>query len=682
MRRFFRVTRRRVLLAATFAAIVVLAGYGILLLLRDRPRFDEAAWGEAVEILREEVGEEAVDAGLFSVPRVKVSPPRKGSLAMHTYAGLTIFVRIDPSHSRLLCCETDWAVYSGKYTWKTAPLDRAQARHIARVVSYLSVVKASGSAEGGHAISSHYGARARVAPRARRGSAPPTVEIGASPSATGIRMGSIPPPGAIARMVAAGCCKRLMRRLAGADDLSWSSAPENLGPAVFDALDAACPPFSEADQKLVEVCVHRPPFLPRAETLAVIHRLKQPPLAPWLKRLPFVGRFFKAPRRPLDVGYPSNLAWAIETFTGKSPSDRVRLLAEAAGASTHDGRARFSFAARYLPEELTALCLREFHSLPQGIRWFPLLDYESHFGNEVEVAERALDDESAFVRVVALAAMHRLTGDERYLSELIATAEKAPPDTKAVRRAVTLVTERYPRAAYNDEIDAFVRRNAGSGDDWAVVRYLLKRGGDENIRFVISVFGGRLPLVDFPHGELAPMSWRVRAVRQIAERRVPQGVEALLDYASWPTPKGEEELRDEVFAALATTGDARALELLVRIAASAESNPLPPRRMPVRGAGGWVSFMHDLPDSATVLANSLEEIQARCADSPLDYVQGLGATARAQGRFPRRAIEVLADEYDDVQLQAFLAGERYLEVAGYIYAALCERRIRRDHDRE
>jgi len=101
---------KRIVVAVVAVALVHAGFYFVPRYRATRPRFDEAAWKDAVAMLKGEIGEAAVEKGSFVIPRLPVNPPCEGFLyasedCVGPWHGVEAFlsIRLDGGYALLVC---------------------------------------------------------------------------------------------------------------------------------------------------------------------------------------------------------------------------------------------------------------------------------------------------------------------------------------------------------------------------------------------------------------------------------------------------------------------------------------------------------------------------------------------------------------------------------------------------
>lgn len=153
--------RKRLLVAVLAIAAVHASFYYIPRWWLTRPRFDEAAWREAVEILKADVGAAAVEKGLFSIPRIPVSTPyevvtsatmtARDSTPLLPYGQRQkeVWLRLGGDDCAMLFTKSHTG-FSGQPvidSIEACRLGPAEARHVWRVLKYLSTAPSTAASK-------------------------------------------------------------------------------------------------------------------------------------------------------------------------------------------------------------------------------------------------------------------------------------------------------------------------------------------------------------------------------------------------------------------------------------------------------------------------------------------------------------------------------------------------------
>jgi len=133
--------RKRILIAVIAIAVVHLAFYAVPRVYCTWPRFHEAECNEAVGILKETIGAEAVERGIVTIPRRGVSLPYRGVAGLHDWnpAGVNVYMVVGPENFVIRKSHQYGTAPDVPEVW---PLSDAEARSLFAAALYLEGAKA------------------------------------------------------------------------------------------------------------------------------------------------------------------------------------------------------------------------------------------------------------------------------------------------------------------------------------------------------------------------------------------------------------------------------------------------------------------------------------------------------------------------------------------------------------
>lgn len=667
----------------TFAAAVVAVHFAFYFPPRysaTRPAFDQEAYDKAVETLKAEVGSPAVDAGVFTIPKVPISCPYRGE-AIVQGGEADVFLDIESAGGRLMYEPDDQA-------W-TAAISREDARRIWDVISYLKLTRATGSTD---IVRVNYVPALKFADRtwlkARVERVDDALSAGCAPaSAAGCR--------AIARYIHA---------LDRSKDIAWTHDNAVVESVLVSTLNRSIPQRSSGGG------VHdmaNALWLDAAEThLAWLASAKAAPFfrariragrgyGDWAGRLPLVGRYL-GPSNSIQVYSP----WTWERLAGKPPDEQLAIASSAAFDPASPDKNEWYAAMRFLignrPDEFRERCIQFYQT--QGLAGdthnLQCLDcYQEVFPGDyslVDILSRTpgFDDDPR-----ALGKAYAITKKREYLDALMQYALRSPDcltrssDPAVARFAETLARERgmakpFDIASeelallyYSDrslsEIPEFLFAHAPlAANGNFLFMALAQRRSAEDKRFLVSVAVGEAP----EYSEVSKQvesRLRGNAIGALEGRRELLDNDTagrLVDYLDGePEPFADEApFVNGIIRVLDGSKSQRAREFVEKVWA---------QDYDAYDRGGSVSYAR-LYNISRAEHNNLWRtrvlLNVRCSANPLDALLKMPSSERKSLAY--QLDMALVDEYSSGDLERLLADEKYASICGHVYAALVARR--------
>jgi hypothetical protein len=679
-RRHRRLSIKLAVLATVVVLAVAMLWYVVPRMILSRPVFLPEAAETAFAILKEEVGLQAVENGIFEVPHRKVRVPFNGQ-ALVCYRDenerwdFCLLVR-GGKGQLLLWRSRSISPLSWNYLPPaTAAMGREETRKLWLALALLISVQARDGEQVQEVNVAHLlHDMAVLADRTWPGNRLVRNEYGLTWFAT------------LEQLVRGACLFRLVKETCEREGLSWQTDDAAVGAARLESLRASFPPESWAQSVWLQSTVGELELTPDEGALRFLRRVERFRLARetrgWLERIPILGRMFARPPlldRFIVPEVADNIAY-IEQYGGGTREELVAK-AEASAFDSSLDKADRQIARRYLcrmsHERFVGAFARNFASLPLVEKATATTFYASDFGEDQTVALTAIDDDAPIIAAAACYQLYRITKDGAYLRKLMESAYPQPESGKpACGNAVRFL--RYILWEHPDRQDlvAFVRDHFRY-ETWIEAVYSLgEAGGAENASFLASLAfqpGGIVP-DGTPREDCLHM--RCTAARQLASTREPLAEEAFMRYLESAPMPGEEALRDVVIVSLAHCGGKRGLELLKQLRDRERANPSMSR---TAEGDGWL-----LPEDESIvlyqeprqplelLEGAILELEARTADSPAEFLANLGSEEIAD--LEGQLHSILAERYGTDELQVLLADNRLTSIRIYVYLALRKKR--------
>jgi len=638
--------KKRVLIAVIAIAVIHALFVFVPRWWATRPRFDEAAWREAVEILKADVGAAAVEKGTFGIPRIKVKPPYRKVVEI----GKHLCMLVDGAGASLVYVGTarGESESSGRVERLTAKIGRKKVDGILGALEYTRRINVLSNPE--------YRA-------------------------------FLPVP--LSRYLGWRYEEAIVRRALEDNEIKWSddkaefmrmllvSFRRCIVPSTNDEVNWAGVAAGEIAANDLDGVAVVAKALGRVE---LAQRIAKSKFAPgFLKR---ETRLYSLDRTAAELSHYVDMAG---TIAGKTEEERVKKAAESAFDTVLDPKRRYyarDFLVERRPEEFVELYLAKQDALPTSERVFLLTFYDSYFGADRRVAEAGTSDPSPVIRSMAHLQMYKMTkdmADIEKLKELLLIPENQGGAAGVAARMLCLAYTKFdgPR-----EIPDFLEEHFEAAP-WSAVEAAKVRGSakDLDLLVLMTVDAARTRFVSDKEDALLLRELAARRLRGISREDV---IERLIGYASGETPEEELGVKMEVIGVLGASGSSKALSFLDGF-----------RRKEEEGARGnrgqapanrrYEGYAHEYTPMAQVARRAHVEAAARCSASPVDFLSNLSEEYMAilaeidSARLPNperkdKVAEILADSYTVEQLQGMLADEKYGGLFGHIYAAIEEKR--------
>jgi len=677
-----------------FAAVAVIH-FAFYLLPRysaTRPRFDEAAYNEAVALLKEEVGA-AADAGVITIPRVPVACPYYGELFVVGFdpdRDSGIFLDFRGGETRLIL-HTGIPNEPGRPPEaRMARLERDQARRIWDTLYYLSEIEERSD---WRVLSMAGVAEMKLADR--------TWPKGRVSWCFGGRGNwSLFEADAGGRAVG-----RYVRSLLASNAFAWTGDRGEIEAAFIDTLRRTLSSRDEDEPHWVNDgwMRHAESYLlsfasAKARPFFMAQYRKSMGFGGWLERAPLVGRFFRPSENAFGTGYP----WVFDTLSRMSPEEQLATVSSTAFDPKNpykgDKSAAMWFLCRHWPQEYRRLCIERFKQLGIKGGWEYLGYYKEACPGDTTLADIISrdsgidDDPQAFVELYRLTSRHEfidrlmqyaLRSSEGYVAPRYPDATtgtlnlyflkspiKSPFDVAAVQLGRIYSADRS-----QTDIPEFLFKHARLAKAASFIGVLAGRGSPEDRQFLVSVALNEIPefaalppdaVRDLRLGAILPfINWPWSNKSGLMDEAVAERFVRYLEPR--PEPAADESLYvNDMIAALAGVKSQRALDFVEKICAEDDSTPEGAAR------ASYVSTYKISRQESAPLYKSLMSLRVRCAASPIDALLALKAPSLALR--DGEVVRALADEYSEGDLESFLAESEYESIRGLVYSALVAKR--------
>jgi hypothetical protein len=691
---------RRVLAAAVVAGLV-LAGVVYLAARggRARPVFREDAWTEAVEILREEVGAEAVEKGLFTIPRREI-PLREG-VGMYLHVNMyspRVPDRWPSSKSRELIVkflfdgdDSFITVSEGIFRRRSTPqfrrelriarLSREDAARMAAVFCYLDcavaprleplptngveLVKTLGWGHGGG-----WQFFWEVLPK--------TWEAERSARKGWTYLGTL--LAVLRKRLALAYWARLV-----AEGLPFAATAEEAGALATEVVSLNKGRLEQRWRRsvvawavhVIDRHMYKPavPVLEDLQRICDVHELRRKwqgkPILEWF-----------APDWPaLDGDNIAYIIATVEEFGDMSDEDALDALAAKAYARG-DGSGTIAYAkhlAEFQPGRTPSVLLENYPAFTRDRGIWTLYHFYEHCSGDPALARLAADEDDPMLRCMANCELHRLTGDRAALGKALEALPgwRYPLDNHEEHvwwtRAHHYLADAFADDPSLVEIPLHFRerladfvaeekdytdiRDFGENAAASVVRTLIVAGGEDNVAALLEAHGHDMEKSEADH------SWTLftapGVLQALTASRDPHIEKMMLDYLATV-----DALEDPVcrcfLQALAAKGDPRVPAIADALLSKAGAPDDAPET--------WTPSAPSPRDEVRVAAL---EARMRNAADPLGFL--LDLAPRERTLVTGRAVDVLAETYTVERLRGLLAEDRSAPIRLIVYAAIVRR---------
>jgi len=673
--------KRRIAAAVVAIIAIHLLFKYVPLYIETRHRFYPEAWAEADAILRDFVGDAAVDRGIFSIPKSQIGVSHCGAA----------WVRLDDRPTLVITPEGCAIRHSGSginEKLQFGAVSRQEAQHVMAVLNYTAAAEVAPSG-GFDDVGEDRGFHLRdfyAGPGASE-------ELSADSSAMSVT-------GVLRRGLAAAYLARPPSGFEGAVD------EKRIAAAVAATLDLSMPPEDHFDGRVLRAAVAAAEAHPaRALTgpLKRIERMREAAYNPWPKWLWDMGLMETAriSRRNRGRLLP-HAAGAVKICRSWPGPRREAQLAYLEKTVLTGGRPQAGLISRH-PDEFTRMVSEHWRQL-EASRIVRYLQYAIRWGDGGRaIAERAVASQDPLLRAHGHLTLFDISGDRAQLAACIEASRMpvqmlgpdAVNDRYHWRNFYCALNRRYAQNGALREIPAFFAECCAGLPAETKNRYiffdgpsspvlqmlpaLARSGTDEGmaiLREIVEIGDGfyrqSLPSNPFSARLPAPLTNNIFAGASDIEEALAAGGPAvrefMLDYLQ-DKEHGFDGCASRIFIkALALKGDAEALELF-------ENWPGPPQG-DRRADPFWSKFW----DVGELAARAAIEIRVRRADDVPEFLLSLPPEDRIDAE--RVAVERLADENTANELQALLADDKYAPIRREILMALARRREIEANQRE
>jgi len=613
------------------------------------PRFHAAAWRDARELLAAEVGAQALERGVFAVPRIPVSVPHRGRAAFRVTGEddevfLVIFT--DGCKGRLLVASFRPGGDELRIPHAAARVSAAEARRLWAALRYIAAITTKCDAR------PVFAARDRLWHVFVNGSWP----LRRIDETTLMRQ-------TMRERVVAKCVRRFITGAVGGER-AYRGDFALVVPLMADTIDALLPLNSRARSAVAGSCVVvargrlDPAFLPalrkleRALREGALYRTVRK--APLLRRLPFPGN----PAYDYTANDIEGEIWVLENIAGRRDGEAFDILAakEANPRGGSSARAARRVLKTRWPRRWREHLRKCFLERAAGRRLAMARYYESWFGTDETVLETMLTDANDEVRAWALRWAYKFRRDKSLLDDLLMLAfpgdealqgEKPWLVRRAVKAAQWALRDLYLRDGLAGELPGIFRERRAEVDPFFLCDVLAREGGVENAAFlenlaVAPAFTSRLT----DEAPAVGAAWRAAAVAID-----PEAANYLDAVMPNETPQRE-----------------RLMYRLVKDASGGKA------RRAARGRG----FAHELgPGERSPPLGELKRalVLKRELESAVDPVAFLDSLGGAERRLAGKFIPaVFSEGYSEAELKGLTGDPRFEDLAGRFYEALILRR--------
>jgi len=677
--------RKRIVIAVAAIAAIHGGFYYVPKYVDERPRFYPQAYAEAVEVLKGEVGAEAVEKGIFSIPRREVSCRRRVGVEIRRQGYWRGSWRDAEGRTALFLDGT--IVLDGRPP-VVVQVGRKKARHILATLVYLGLVGARGRGAGEtHPVSQ---CTMELLEQTHRPSAAAAAWSRKEDKSLG------------GHAAAFSAIRRLDGILRRGETLPLSDEGK-IASVATDALKSAMPPRSRFDERLAAMSVELLAEYPSRRALGILEETRRigerrRTGGGWqeaMAKLPIVGRIFsEGSAGSYDIPFAHEAISKARVLGDKTREWRVKAAAAALrGKGDGDEDFREYYGEWYLcvnaPDELTRFTIENWNTLSSERRTANIRRAVARGIRNDVMSQLGAEDSDARVRFWANYWAYGVTGDRTRLLKctggLPAWNEvRTPLDRYDFdwRFEYLALADAYAKEPTLSEIPAFFRRvwkdlsvtekRAASLENVPIgqcFRTLMLEGGEENaeiIKEIVEAFppGSYGPVNEPFAGEYYQASYLDAYNHGVLNvSRDPYLSDMMIKWLEGHVKELGSEACLFFVNALAENGDERVLPLLDGELALVRE-----------GRDTWRSWEGHGTKQPYLnwLSRSIALVHLLNAGDILAHVTSLGREEREL--VAREAAAALAKEAPAEGLLGMLADEKYESERGLIYLALIERR--------
>ncbi|MHC4714942.1 MAG: hypothetical protein ACYTAN_16995, partial [Planctomycetota bacterium] len=626
----------------------------------------EEAWTRAVEILKEEVGDAAVDNGVFYIPREEISVASSGGAWINYGWAFMVLPSGD--------------VFLSSRKPRIAHVPREQAQQLLATFHYLLL------------------ARFRSIPESSSDAAYAPFFV-----FDGRRM--IPVEGyarahsALDGRVRTNAARRFAGALAQSGDLKFIDSDDEMIAALCRAVNGCRRIRNRFEAALLRRAVNGLCECPTAEIAPALAKIKRfvdtlDDRSDWLdtlEDLPVIGRFFgwgeSQQWRRVNV---NEALWACENLPGKSEAEWLAAYETAFFGEERPGISVCPLVKGH-PEEFTKLVLKHWDSLSDGDRSSHLYCARICGDGGRAIAERLTDSEDLSERVSANCVLYKATGDRKYLTDSL-EALQWPKDPGALngnerykfRSAVGLVADLYKEDPSLEELRiGFIslwRSISQNCPDWnemsdwgpeEVCAAFIRAGGRENIEIAMEIIRKSSENAQFDtayyFGNSKPWHPYLWCEAETRRSQDPFLLDAMLEYIRGELLQLKRRAWFPLSCVLASRGDDRLAALFREALPRAEAADAQDSSPCIVVEGGIAEY-----STADVLRALIAVVDCINAENPADFLLDLPDEVRDLATALGGA--ALLPNYSEEEILAFMAEKRCEPLLSPLYDALLARR--------
>ncbi len=654
-----------------------------------RPRFYPDAWAEADSILREEVGNAAVDKGLFFIPKDKVRAPRN--------LEITLTSNLPPqndtlSDSCLVCGDT---VYLGN-AQRLARVSPEKARHVVAVFAYLRNVVAADQGEPPEIDSTSFFYRLKEDSfvRAKDDDGERTL-VAAVRVHSGLRY-----------------CERLQN---GA--LPLLDQDEEIGRLAYALLQEVIPPRTSFQESLAETATDLLDESPCLDAVDLLKRMisiqdarDSASRRDWLRRIPVIGRLFAGPREDYDIPSADYVLTTTLALGGKSPQERVDfalnlLFGEEKPSDELENFRPVCYLVQNWPDAFRERVIKEWPGLTPEDRggYFRCIN---QCGTGIEaIAALVVAEDDEHLRAKAGCVLCKTTGESRFLDECIGLMplwDKSDPSkdfewTTECESLRDLYKEDRTLKAIPDYFSKAWLSLPQTSKNKDVLRHLpiescfttlTLAGRPDTLSAAVEILDVYAdPPVSSPDTQFCGGVYRYNSIElfsedtyeMLVETADPACIDAMLAYLQKDPSCLMGRMREAYTNILAKRGDMRVLPLIEQavLAAGPVKEPEAKATDDIESNaylyyGGYSSDDYQRRSYVNWLYRSAAEVRITNAPDPLAHL--LASTEKERTFAAAPAAELLAARFTESELLALLADDTYAPIRMHVFLALCNRR--------
>jgi len=653
------------------------------------PRFHPEAWNDAVAALKEEVGADAVEKGVFRIPKAELAVPSAGECRVSSDTGEIPFDMVSRHELREFIYDASGGLFCTNLGGgEAAVLSAGDAQNLWAALAYLDRVEVAGWSgevfdpdEEAFTLALYEGTGRR---------AKPVVDTEEWWS-----LWSLP----LRDELRNRCAYRLVSGWTGAGRLNFSIPDAELSAIVAKRLPELIAPSNEIESWLASACVwvlERAPSKRAAPLLSRIERLEASRCAyDALSSTRYLGWLFR-PRKS-DVPLPDvRMALiAARTLAGKSREERLSILSRVAVDPQSDERHQawaWQVLARADPERARRLILQAFPSLSVDRQEYLLhYAYEDYFGDDVRLAELGVKSSDQLLRFYSLLRLYAINRSPA-LVEPIKSAFPTWVQMSAARGFEwEITTEELAKIYLKDRTSTWIRdvfiqsltqlpyRTEDYSDllppsvDGAEIPFIavVLSGGHESAEAVLALIdvyqksAAAEDLFSFPY------FCRPGAAKALINAKDPFLAAAMTGYLKECLPELDGMMCDTFIDSVSAMGYVDALPVLEEALEHELKQPSGRSAVTIVGAGGA-----DKRQSEVKFVDSLKGavLAVRVANAA-DPLGVLLTSSETGNRVVRRHLpEILAARFGEEGLKKLLADDAAVPVRPIIYRALIRSR--------